>query len=103
MQKIKLYRITTVYVDPYFRDYWSVTKASNETHPDTGYEFERFADGGAVEFWLPDYLEMAYWEDGSPMGIIDVDGNRILEIDDSRNGEPLILCDEGFIVLKRAN
>ena len=83
---IKLYRVTTTYVDPYARDYWSTRPATNELHPATGLPYDEWTDGGAVEFVLPEGV--AYDED---MGMLyDEREGRYLEIHEKR-GEPYVL------------
>lgn len=86
MRTINLYRITTTYADPYARDRWSTTPATNEVHPDTGLEYDELTDGGPVAFELPDGV--AYDED---MGMLyDEREGRYLELLEKR-GEPYVL------------
>ena len=99
MQKVKLYRITTVYVDPYRRDYWSMMPAQEGTHPATGYRYEDLTDGGPVEFWLPDGLTVEETRMGD-VAIYDEKGTH-LEIVDAHNGEPMVYADGLPTVLKR--
>lgn len=86
MRTIKLYRITTTYADPYARDRWSTTPATNEVHPETGLEYDEVADGGPVAFELPEGV--GYDED---MGMLyDEREGRYLELLEKR-GEPYVL------------
>lgn len=99
MNTVKLYRITTTY-NTSFNDYWSLVPASNEIHP-SGLSFDEYTDGGAVEFELPEGLEVASSVLGDP-AIYDADGYRV-GLSDACNGEPMLSVLGGFdcVVLKR--
>lgn len=100
--RVRLYRITTVYVDPYRRDRWSLVPASDEVHPDTGLRYEDVEDGGPVEFVLPEGVEVAEGWDGLPHlyeGDSCIDSAGIV---DGKGGEPALYTSNGKVTLARA-